>query len=135
MAKASAARTIACKKNLSMWLRLRMRRQRQCLCSAIQIGGVFALEAAFVTNKISRLVPVRIAFAGDGWKLKHIGDVKPGAWYVDGKRIDPSKPYDPDAPPFNPEEKRPKWERGQRLGWASSEQQRSVMLCVSADMI
>ncbi len=39
----------------------------------------------------------------DGWKLKHIGDVKPGAWYVDGKRIDPSKPYDPNAPEYKPE--------------------------------
>ena len=39
----------------------------------------------------------------DGWKLKHIGDIKPGAWYVDGKRIDPSKPYDPDAPEYKPE--------------------------------
>lgn len=39
----------------------------------------------------------------DGWKLKHIGDIKPGAWIVDGKRVDPSKPYDPDAPPYNPE--------------------------------
>ena len=39
----------------------------------------------------------------DGWKLKHIGDVKPGAWYVDGKRIDPTKPYDPNAPEFKPE--------------------------------
>jgi ketosteroid isomerase-like protein len=39
----------------------------------------------------------------EGWRLKHIGDVKPGAWYVDGKRIDPSKPYDPNAPEFKPE--------------------------------
>ena len=38
----------------------------------------------------------------DGWRLKHIGDVKPGAWYVDGKRIDPTKPYDPDAPEYRP---------------------------------
>lgn len=38
----------------------------------------------------------------DGWRLKHIGDIKPGAWYVDGKRIDPSKPYDPDAPEYRP---------------------------------
>jgi len=38
----------------------------------------------------------------DGWKLKHIGDVKPGAWYIDGKRVDPSKPYDPDAPEYKP---------------------------------
>jgi ketosteroid isomerase-like protein len=39
----------------------------------------------------------------DGWRLKHIGEIKPGAWYVDGKRIDPSKPYDPNAPEFKPE--------------------------------
>ena len=39
----------------------------------------------------------------DGWKLKHIGDVKPGAWYIDGKRIDPTKPYDPNAPEYKPE--------------------------------
>lgn len=39
----------------------------------------------------------------DGWRLKHIGDIKPGAWYVDGKRIDPGKPYDPNAPEFKPE--------------------------------
>ena len=39
----------------------------------------------------------------DGWRLKHIGDVKPGAWYIDGKRIDPSKPYDPDAPEYRPQ--------------------------------
>ena len=38
----------------------------------------------------------------DGWKLKHIGNVKPGAWYIDGKRIDPSKPYDPNAPEYQP---------------------------------
>lgn len=39
----------------------------------------------------------------DGWRLRHIGDIKPGAWYVDGKRVDPSKPYDPNAPEFKPE--------------------------------
>ena len=38
----------------------------------------------------------------DGWRLRHIGDIKTGAWYVDGKRIDPSKPYDPNAPEFKP---------------------------------
>ena len=38
----------------------------------------------------------------DGWRLKHIGDVKPGACYIDGKRIDPTKPYDPDAPEYKP---------------------------------
>src|SRR6185295_12594062 len=39
----------------------------------------------------------------DGWRLKHISEIKPGAWYVDGKRIDPSKPYDPNAPEFKPQ--------------------------------
>jgi len=38
----------------------------------------------------------------DGWRLKHIGNVKPGAWYVDGKRIDPSRPYDPNALEYKP---------------------------------
>jgi hypothetical protein len=37
-----------------------------------------------------------------GWKLRHVDDVRPGAWYVDNKRVDPSKPYQPDAPPFDP---------------------------------
>ena len=44
----------------------------------------------------------------DGWKLKFVDDVHPGAWYVDGKRVDPSKPYDPNAPPYNPDNIAPK---------------------------
>ncbi len=44
----------------------------------------------------------------DGWKLKLIDDIYPGVWIVDGKRVDPSKPYDPNAPPYNPEESAPK---------------------------
>ncbi|MGH9930683.1 MAG: hypothetical protein ACREA9_15855 [Pyrinomonadaceae bacterium] len=46
----------------------------------------------------------------EGWKLKLIDDVRPGAWYVDGKRIDPTKPYDPDAPPFVPAVRSPEKE-------------------------
>jgi ketosteroid isomerase-like protein len=38
----------------------------------------------------------------NGWRLQHIGNIKPGVWMVDGKRIDPSKPYDPNAPPYAP---------------------------------
>lgn len=38
----------------------------------------------------------------EGWRLKLIDDVQPGAWFVDGKRVDPSKPYNPDAPPYEP---------------------------------
>jgi hypothetical protein len=38
-----------------------------------------------------------------GWLLHLVDDVRPGAWIVDGKRIDPSKPYDPAAPAYRPE--------------------------------
>jgi hypothetical protein len=38
----------------------------------------------------------------EGWRLKLIDDIHPGAWYVDGKRVDPTKPYDPEAPPYQP---------------------------------
>lgn len=41
----------------------------------------------------------------DGWKLKFVGNERDAETYVDGKRIDPSKPYDPDAPPYDPKEK------------------------------
>jgi hypothetical protein len=38
----------------------------------------------------------------EGWKRGNIGNVHPGAWVIDGKRIDPSKGYSPDAAPFEP---------------------------------
>jgi hypothetical protein len=38
----------------------------------------------------------------DGWKLKFVDGVRDGERYVDGKRVDPSKPYDPGAPPYDP---------------------------------
>lgn len=37
-----------------------------------------------------------------GWKLKSVDNVHDQATRVDGKPVDPSKPYDPDAPPFVP---------------------------------
>ena len=37
-----------------------------------------------------------------GWKLDSIDHIRPGAWYLDGKRIDPSRPYAPNAPPYVP---------------------------------
>lgn len=37
-----------------------------------------------------------------GWKLKFVANVHGRRWYIDGKRVDPHKPYDPDAPPYNP---------------------------------
>jgi ketosteroid isomerase-like protein len=34
--------------------------------------------------------------------LWRIDQIVPGAWIVDGRRIDPSKPYDPNAPAYEP---------------------------------
>ena len=38
----------------------------------------------------------------DGWKLFRVDEIVPGEWRVDGKRVDPSKPYDPGAPEYKP---------------------------------
>jgi hypothetical protein len=38
-----------------------------------------------------------------GWKIKLVANVRDMNRWVDGKRVDPSKPYDPKAAPFNPE--------------------------------
>ncbi len=42
-----------------------------------------------------------------GWKLKVVDDVHDQRRWVDGKRVDPTKPYDPDAPPYQPKESTP----------------------------
>jgi len=36
------------------------------------------------------------------WKRKLVDNIRPGAWLIDLKRIDPTKLYDPEAPPFDP---------------------------------
>jgi ketosteroid isomerase-like protein len=38
----------------------------------------------------------------DGWKLKSVDNVRDQKRFVDGKRVDPIKSYDPNAPPYNP---------------------------------
>ena len=38
----------------------------------------------------------------DEWFLWRVDHIRPGEWRVDGKRIDPSKPYDPSAPEYRP---------------------------------
>jgi ketosteroid isomerase-like protein len=40
--------------------------------------------------------------APDGWKLKLVENVRDQKTFVDGKRVDPTKPYDPSAPPYEP---------------------------------
>jgi hypothetical protein len=42
-----------------------------------------------------------------GWKLKIVDAVRDQKKFVDGKRVDPTKPYNPDDPPYNPDEKKP----------------------------
>ena len=42
-----------------------------------------------------------VLLAGE-WKRKLVSNIRPGAWLVDMKRVDPSKPFDPDAPAFDP---------------------------------
>jgi hypothetical protein len=44
------------------------------------------------------------AKTSDGWKLKSVDNVRDQRRFVDGKRVDPTKPYDPNAPPFDPGE-------------------------------
>jgi ketosteroid isomerase-like protein len=39
----------------------------------------------------------------DGWKLSHVENLRDLAWYVDGQRVEPGRPYDPDAPPYVPQ--------------------------------
>ena len=40
-----------------------------------------------------------------GWKLKLVDHVRDAKKFVDGKRVDPTKQFDPDAPPYEPPEK------------------------------
>ena len=39
----------------------------------------------------------------EGWKLKSVDNVRDQKRFVDGKRVDPTKPYDPNAPPYDPD--------------------------------
>src|ERR1700754_5106164 len=42
-------------------------------------------------------------FIHEQWKLKSVDNVHGQKRFVDGKRVDPTKPYDPDAPAYNPD--------------------------------
>ncbi|HWT03835.1 MAG TPA: nuclear transport factor 2 family protein [Pyrinomonadaceae bacterium] len=44
----------------------------------------------------------------EGWKRRYIEELKAGASFVDGKRVDTTKPLDPEAPPYDPYDPRPK---------------------------
>ena len=38
----------------------------------------------------------------EGWKLKSVDNVRDQKKFVDGKRVDPTKPYNPADPPYSP---------------------------------
>ena len=44
----------------------------------------------------------------DGWKRGVINEVKNGAAFVDGKRVNTNNPYDPEAPEYDPYDPHPK---------------------------
>jgi hypothetical protein len=41
-------------------------------------------------------------FTDNQWKLKLVDNVHDQKRFVDGKRVDPTKPYNPDDLPFDP---------------------------------
>ena len=63
-------------------------------------------ELAGKRRKVDTSVVQREIWAksADGWRLKSVDNVRDQKRLVDGKRVDPMKPYDPDAPPYNPRE-------------------------------
>jgi hypothetical protein len=65
-------------------------------------------ELAGKLRKVETSVVQREAWSkvGGEWKLKSVDNVRDQKRFVDGKRVDPTIPYDPDAPPFNPDSAR-----------------------------
>jgi hypothetical protein len=63
-------------------------------------------ELAGKRRKVDTSVVQRETWArtGDEWKLKSVDNVRDQKRFVDGKRVDPTKPYNPDDPPFDPGE-------------------------------
>ena len=56
------------------------------------------------TNAVQDEIWVRTP---DGWKRGDIKEIRNGASFVDGKRVDIRRPYDPSAPPYDPYARRP----------------------------
>lgn len=44
----------------------------------------------------------------DGWKIRVVDEIKEGAAFLDGKRVDLTKPLDPEAPAYDPYDPRPR---------------------------
>ena len=58
-----------------------------------------------VTNVTHRELWVRTR---RGWMRRHIEELQPGPFFVDGRRFNPNRPYDPEAPPYDPDDPSPK---------------------------
>ncbi len=76
----------------------------------IAVAEVFQEAARFrdlagKRRKVETSVLQRETWAktSDGWKLKLVDNVRDQKRFVDGKRVDPTKPYNPDDPPYNPD--------------------------------
>jgi hypothetical protein len=41
------------------------------------------------------------ALNGDAWKRLRVDNTRPGAWFIDGKRVNPHRHYAPDAPEYD----------------------------------
>lgn len=54
-----------------------------------------AVETSVIQKETWRRMP-------DGWRIAFVSDVHDGRRFVDGKRVEPGQPYDPEAPPFSP---------------------------------
>ncbi|MDQ3818134.1 MAG: nuclear transport factor 2 family protein [Acidobacteriota bacterium] len=67
-------------------------------------------ELAGKRRKVYTSVVQREAWAktSDGWKLKSVDNVRDQKRFVDGKRVDPTKPYNPDDPPYSPDDAKEK---------------------------
>jgi len=67
---------------------------RQYFSKMLDIDGQLRQVETYVTqDETWTMTP-------DGFRLKLVDGVRDPETYVDGKRIDPTKPYDPDAPPY-----------------------------------
>jgi hypothetical protein len=62
-------------------------------------------ELAGKSRKVQTSVLQRETWSriGNAWKLKSVDNVRDQKRFVDGKRVDPTIPYDPNAPPFKPD--------------------------------
>ena len=62
-------------------------------------------ELAGKVRKVETSVVQRETWAKtpEGWKLKCVDHVRDQRRFVDGKRVDPTKPFDPNAAPYDPD--------------------------------